>query len=250
MRFSGIIQSFALFALLAAVAAPAQAAIMLTNDWESGTESWTHRTNAGSPNATLTDPDVSGLGGGTDALRITGGSAGSGHESYVYNDSSLTGDYINGFSSPITSISFDFYAASNTAAALEVYFRHDSGGASDTEWFFTISDLYTGWHTYYINFTTLDGWYNLDYGPGNQTQLLGDLVDVDEIGLLLTYQPNVSGQIYGVDNWAAHDTQYVPEPETYAMLAFAFISLAITFRRNLNEQLERALAVVRLNCQS
>jgi len=239
-------RSIACLIVPAALAAPLHAAIVITNDWESGAETWTDRVSWGTPNTALTNPDATGLGGGSDALRITGGSAGGGSESYVYNNT-LTGDYN---SLGIVSLSFDFYAASNTPAALELYFRHDSGGAGDTEWHFTISDLYTGWHTYDVNFLTSGGWYNSDYGPGNQTQLLADLVDVDEIGLLLTYQPNVTGQIYGTDNWQAGDTYYIPEPETYAMLAFAFVSLAITFRKNLNEQLERALAAVRASRQS
>lgn len=235
-----------LFVLLVA---PAQAAIILTNNWEGGAEGWNHRVSDGTPNTALTDPDVSGLGGGSDALRITGGNAGEPHGSYVYNSTSLAGN-LDYNALGIVSLQFDFYAASNTPAALELYFRHDSGGGSDTEWYFSISDLYTGWHTYIVNFLTIDGWYNPDYGPGAQTDLLADLVDVDEIGLLLTYQPNVSGQIYGADNWYANDVYYIPEPETYAMLAFAFVSLAITFRKNLNEQVERALAAVRMNRQS
>jgi hypothetical protein len=51
----------------------------------------------------------------------------------------------------------------------------------------------------------------------------------------VTYLDGVAGQKYGVDNFVR--TFNVPEPETYAALGFALISICITFRRKITDTL-------------
>ena len=229
-------------------AGAAHGAIILTNDWESGAEGWNTRVDVG-PASTLTDPQA-GLGGET-ALKIEGGANPGEPVSYIYNNTTLAGNFdYTSLGTNILSFSFDFYAETTTPGALQVYFYNST---QDTEWYYTISsnDLSVGWSTYTLNFWTSDGWYNPDYAlGGSQAQLDADLTDVDEIGLLLSYQPNLANQVYGTDDWLMNNEYYIPEPETYAMLGFVFLSLAITFRKDLNKQLERALAAVRVSRQS
>ncbi|MCK5850544.1 MAG: hypothetical protein KAH23_06475 [Kiritimatiellae bacterium] len=225
-------KAFLFMGISALLVCSAQSAIVITNNWESGVENWEDKPEWNLPNTVLTEEAAIG---GETALQITGGTLSGDSASYIYDDNDGSGYSSVGASS----LSFDFYSESGTPDGLFLYFN-----SSGTEWLYEISSFSAGWSHYDVNFTTSAGWYNMTLG--SQTDLDVDLASIDEIGIILAYQPNIANQVYAIDDFNVHDTYFIPEPGTYAMLAFAFISLAITFRKNLNESIERALATVKI----
>lgn len=209
------------------------------------------------------------LGGHAGALQILGGAASGVQEDYISADisaspngsgnplltefagnfnSTNSGGSGHLFSNGVGNLTFDFYANANASddlpSSLDVYFYSSSanGGAGAT-WFYSVdawNTLQSGWNTVTVSFTNnLSRWYD-------GTDWAGAFADVDEIGLMLGYQVGFPDQEFGIDNWTLNEIPSssgsgpgpgsdIPEPETYAVLAFTFISLAITFRRKLND---------------
>ncbi|MFC1453467.1 hypothetical protein ACFLSJ_09015 [Verrucomicrobiota bacterium] len=206
--------------------------------------------------------------GGTfgNALRldnlVNGGQAIPPTDYFFTTDGPFTGDWnnVNGSGNEARSIRFDFNGGSGTQyqappAALALYFYDSATG-------------YTWW--YYLNVTT--GWQhfeiNLEPGPdglgdfggvGNWFEIGGNnslaawnsaFGSVDEVGIMLQWNAgfptaNYDNQIFWIDNFSIDDSYIVPEPETYAMLACVFLSLAVMFRRRLNELAPQLASVLR-----
>ncbi|NQT93101.1 MAG: hypothetical protein HQ559_10090 [Lentisphaerae bacterium] len=216
----------------------AQGAILLVDDtWESGAEGWSavdFATESAPAEATITDPDVVG---GQNALGIAATTGGAPGDDLIFvNSGSMAGskDYAGGVGMPaglpVTAVMFDFYS-DQAATTVSLYFRSDT---QDAYWYYDYAITGTGWQTdYTAEFSYGGGWYSPDLGGGSAIEFATALGDVDQIGIQLTYQPNVS-QLYGIDNFELHGGQ-IPEPGTYSMLGFAFLSLGVTFRRRLRD---------------
>jgi len=209
--------------------------IVLNQDtFDASVDGWTNAASPGhgAPYGTLShDPAL----GGQQALKVNNQFAGA-VEDFIYAPADMEGNWATTWAYPVRKITFDFYTDAGGAvdypSALEVYFLHDETG-DNYYWRYTIdvTTLSQGWNSIDI---AVDGggWYS----PGNPgygaPQFLVDSWDVDEVGILLTYQ-NWAGQIYGIDDFTLG--YLVPEPSTYAVLAFAFLSLGVTFRKKLSE---------------
>jgi len=89
---------------------------------------------------------------------------------------------------------------------------------------------------------TPGAWYSSN--GRTSSDWLNDLAAVDEIGFMINYQPNLAGQLYGLDNFGLDDVP-VPEPEEYAMLAMLAISLGFVFRDKLNAHMATVMAFAR-----
>lgn len=225
-------------AVLACATAPA--AIIAINDWESGAEGWTIE-NADTPPpsnyGTLTDPAVLG---GENALQVTADTTGIPGviRDLIYASGANSLVTSGGYDLPWAAVEFDFYAGAGGAtfdepAELRLFFVYDAGGAGEMVWYYDVNVTgASGWDSYWVDMEYSAGWYNMG-GFNTEANFLTALTDVDQIGFMLTYQPNLAGQTYGFDNV----TLSVPEPEEYAVLAFALVSLCIVFRKRLNESL-------------
>lgn len=203
----------------------ANAAVIIDQTWDSGLQSWV---NGGSTYGTLYNPSAS--------LNVTGGVANVAiQRDYIHNAGAFTlgGSWTN-VGQTVGAVWFDFYANANGTndlpSKLQVYFLSDS----TNYWYYDIGNLAAGWNSYYANVYASAGWYNV-FNRSDALFAL-DLGDIDEVGIVLTYQDNLGGQEYGLDNFMLLD-EPVPEPGTYAVLAFAFLSLGVTFRRQLAQKM-------------
>jgi len=222
------------------------AGIIVQDNWDSGTENWTGSQQLGFPQAiTLTQT------GGQ--LDISGGDGGGDLSYFVFNNTDMAGNQnwnAGGLgANEVKSVRFDFYAGGGQAPdGLSLYFRYNQDG-DDVYWYYTLPTAAGSKH-YDINLLTDDvinqnGWYSFDYGGGGtQSDLMGDLSDIDEVGILLTFRSFEAGQLYGLDDFTLDDEYFVPEPGTWLALGFAFVSLGITFRRRLTEALDGVRAMV------
>ena len=137
----------------------------------------------------------------------------------------------------IGAIGFDFYTDAVSGGPpdiLSVYLV-----ASGTTWFYDITGLPgSGWAQYFAYVGSPAGWYNMVAAPSSQ--FATDLTGVTEFGFLLTYQGDVGlSELYGFDN--IRILEAIPEPQTYAMLGFALLSLGVTFRRRLNDTVSKLM---------
>jgi hypothetical protein len=140
-------------------------------------------------------------------------------------------------------ITFDFWSNADKSvggdyrpAALEFYFVSDLGGGNETEWRINIfgqldTDSDSGWN--YMDFWMYQGNFTHQYGA---LSFAASMADVDQMGILISYTSQ-NGQEYGIDNFQLHN----PEPGTYAVLAFALVSLGVTFRGKLRSGIKGLL---------
>jgi len=227
-----------------------QAAPYVEDTFDAGMEGWEYKGDpAGPAYATIGNTDVDGDGDTDIEIDVAVGD--SGKTDAIYLDSAasglLSGTYGNDFTSygfggaedgdAVGFITLDFWANADKAepaedyrpATLEFYFVSGYGGGS--EWRINIFDQLdtdSDWNDILISggFTQISGsetWANA-------------LTDIDEMGLLINYQ-DWTGQEYGIDNFQIHN----PEPGTYAVLAFALVSLGVTFRGKLRTGLKGLL---------
>ena len=230
-----------------------QAAVIVSNTWDDagdGLQEW------------AIDPGHGSLSreswGGDGFLRIDGpADPQPTHADFVYSsgvDSGLIGDWSAMGADPgkeVRSIRFDFYADAGGAVdhptALRLYFQ----GGTDL-WYYSldVESLSSGWNFLYANINA-ESPSNL-YGGTWWTEGAGlnwaaDFGSVSEVGLWLAYQSGAGyeSQIYGIDNFELHDQIYIPEPGTWLMLGFAFLSMAVTFRKRLEGLAAQAWARVR-----
>lgn len=167
------------------------------------------------------------LDGRDSLLRIDGPNAPGILEDIIYAGAGTSG-FIQGSSFTNSEyVSFMFYA-SIAPQQLDVFFMDGSGN----KWFNKIDSVTVGsWAIYELGmaYSSDGGWYK-ETGFGSYGDFQLSVADVDEVGIMIWYQSSTPGQVFGLDNYYV-----IPEPGTYLMLGFAFLSLAVTFRRQLNE---------------
>lgn len=224
---------------------------IVTEDFSGGIAGWNIDNAAdgsgGSPNGSLSD------GGGY--LQVDSGAASiiPLTDFVIDGGGTFAGDYTAGGLAVdgVRGISFDFYnPAATEINGLQIYLIAASGNV----WLHPlVNDIVTGgaWGNYGAN---LDE-DSLNAGTGEWFTTAGDdlatwqadLATITGIGFRMYYVNNTANQIYGIDNIIIQDDPYillVPEPQTYAMLGFAFLSLGVTFRRKLEDALASLKAMV------
>jgi hypothetical protein len=213
----------------------ASAGVIVSDTWPNPSlDGWAiTNQNVGSPPY----GSIANAGAGSDYLRVTGGAdpEGSIYADYIGDTDTLVGDYINGFATRVWAIQFNFLAQGSGTNVLpyglSVYFM-----SSTNYWYYDITTVAAGWGVYGANLILSQGWYPSSGSRNTETLFNQDLLNVDEVGILLTYNQNGGGQVYGLDDFQLLDTP-VPEPETYAVLGFALLSLGITFRGQLKRRI-------------
>jgi hypothetical protein len=180
--------------------------------------------------------------GGQDALRIIGTdnpegtdlifTDGSGALLTQVGDTDLsTVDFGNGDEMAMY-VTFDFWANANISgggdfapSALEFYFY-----SGDTYWRYNIIDqvLLDGWNSITVAWWGWNGSGWLTEGAGDTFTDTLNGGGTLEMGLMLTYQ-GFTTEEYGIGTFEIHN----PEPGTYAVLAFALMSLGVTCRQKL-----------------
>ena len=122
-------------------------------------------------------------------------------------------------------VRFSFYADDYTTPAetLSVFFY---SGTSGRTWQYGLSGpaAIDTWYTYGVPMSWDANWTSAGFG---QTEFNADLADVDQLGIWVARSSNLGAQSYGLDDFEV----YVPEPGTWAMLAFTLLSLGLTLRR-------------------
>lgn len=224
MKRSPIALSIAMLVCIGILNSPA--AIITQNTWSvSGSASgWT--------NSLTSFATVGEVGG---ALRMTGGDpAGFPKLDSVYDTDDLIGNYLafGANTSVVQAIRFKFSPTGGafTTNSLQLYFVN---GANDP-WYYDITGLAAGWNTYYANLDYGSGlWYTSDGSRQANLYFTNDLANVTQVGIVLHYPAVLTGQYYELDDFELLDAP-IPEPGTYAVLAFALLSLGITFRRQLS----------------
>ncbi|MBL7075913.1 MAG: hypothetical protein ISS31_00440 [Kiritimatiellae bacterium] len=246
MKGTVILKLCVLMAGLCVLASGAGAATFI-DTFDSGNDGWgaeDYPGETGAPEANVPLPSAS-LGGQT-ALQILEdeGDAG-GFTDIIFTDAGvgtsgtdLDSVVFNSVAEAAMYVTFDFWANADISdggdtapAALEFFFHSGS-----TYWRLDIIDQITApdWNT---GITV--GWWGWS-GAGWTQEDVGGTDDLDfetvlgdnggdlQMGIMLTYQ-GFSSEEYGIDNFELHN----PEPGTYAVLAFALVSLGVTFRGKL-----------------
>ena len=244
MRLGGLLNWMAGVFVLSLLGA--QASPIVSNVWDAD-QNWNIKKEDGTTPAfgTHTEPATVG---GQSALQITRTSGSGVERDYVYNSSTLVGNWTSmaGGSGDgvVRSITFNFYADAGGAvdypAGLRLYFK---AGTSGNVWYydFTPTDITSGWGGYGANVDGV-GWWT----TGDDSLWATDLTNVTEVGLWISYQPDYANQLYGIDNFTMDDEPLpIPEPGTYLFLGVAFLSLGVTYRRRFNDALVQARARMR-----
>lgn len=128
-------------------------------------------------------------------------------------------------------IQFDFYA--NAAAIGAKLFAYVKGDADTYGWANELTTISSaGWNPYSIglSYNAGAGWNRWDGEPMLFSDWANAVANIDEVGILIWYASGSPGQVFGLDNFTI-----IPEPETWLMLGFALLSVAITFRRQIND---------------
>ena len=171
-----------------------------------------------------------GDGGATDAIFADTGSILLGGNQDLTAYTPLNGQHV-------LNATFDFFSDSGggnpSPAYLGLYFL-----SGTTYWRYTLYtsldlDLGSGWTGFDVGMSQTAGWST--YGTGS-LGFEAALASVDQIGIQVGYTGELN-QDYGIDNFALH----YPEPGTYAVLAFALMSLGVTFRGKLQNGLKGLL---------
>ena len=178
------------------------------------------------------------------ALQITATGVGGSPEDAIFDASAgdiYNGNWLGGMGGEhdgvVRQVSFDFYGMANMTG-LDFYF---SDGLS--EWHYGIDNIAVGWKTYTVSMTYSGLWFDT-LGGGTPTDFSDALGSVSDVGIVLGYSSDIGPQLYGLDNFTLDDAFVVPEPETYALLGFAILSVGLTFRKKLDESL--ALVITQL----
>jgi hypothetical protein len=245
---------------LVLVAGSAGAATYI-DTFDSGTDGWvndTWSTRGQTTEGALTSEDVDGAGGHNNALRIAAVAPTAEYTDMVYTEESTVGSILddanNGNLSSVEFrdggpneramfATFDFWANAGgplagdyEPAKLEFFFYDGS-----TYWMKTLYDAETGsliegWNEDLT--VSWWGWEGVGWESEGATQTFLNTLDaVTEMGIMVTYQGYAGTEEYGIDNFELHN----PEPGTYAVLAFALMSLGVTFRGKLQSGLKGLL---------
>ncbi|MDP6631392.1 MAG: hypothetical protein QGH29_10525 [Kiritimatiellia bacterium] len=222
--------------VLCLMAGAGMAATYVEDDW-SETEGWT-ATAYGGHDAAGTVLDA-GIVDGQAALQIDADAADAGLTDRIFTDTDVatgTGTDLTNYDfgadggnavGAVDFITFEFYANANDGddlpAALYFYFESLAGSLWRLNIYSQLSNP-GGWNDISVSMADA-GWVNI---LGGEADLETTLLNVDDMGIMLTYE-GVANQEYGIDNYRMH----YPEPGTYAVLAFALLSLGVTFRGKL-----------------
>jgi hypothetical protein len=137
---------------------------------------------------------------------------------------------------------FQFYSDTYLPDSLSLFFYSDVSGTGRT-WAQNVSVSSLGWQNYSVLLNWSPTAWVPDGGYG-YTEFNQDIMNVDRIGVWVFRNDSMNAQLYGFDNFQLH--YVVPEPETYAMLAFALLSLGYTFRRRLSDSLDAMRSYLRV----
>lgn len=139
-------------------------------------------------------------------------------EDTIYaTDTQNTGD----FSTVSMGVRFEFYATNVTPGEGEVRV-YMKGGTTGLTWYQSFSHPSEGWDWHTVSFEYPERWEG-----GTSAQFLSDLTNVTGIGIFVS-STSLDAHEYRLDSWMY---VYVPEPGTICMLAAAFMSLGIPFRK-------------------
>jgi hypothetical protein len=182
-----------------------------SNTWDDGTlQNWTNLSGV----ATVSNP--------TNYLSIQFSSRDPWEtaEDIIYAaDAKNTGD----FSAVSLGVRFNFYVTNVSPDLIDVRV-YMKGGTSGLTWYQSFSHETEGWAWHTVSFEYPDMWEG-----GTSDQFLSDLTNVTAIGIFVG-SSSLDAHEYGLDSWMYI---YVPEPGTICMLAAAFLSLGIPFRKRL-----------------
>jgi hypothetical protein len=151
----------------------------------------------------------------------------------------FTGDYV---AAGIQLLTFEFRAQDYAPDSLALYFASTS-----RVWSLALSPpTVSVWTSYSVSFDYAAGWTG---GPGaDEADFMSDLTAVDWIGVYIgrTYAgcDLPPAQHYGLDSFSAQITG-VPEPEAYALLVVALLSLLIVFRGEFERRCRAIIVFVR-----
>ncbi len=139
----------------------------------------------------------------------------------------------------VHTLSFNFYMEDNAygSPALSLYFA-DTGAAT---WFYDLTPpgISQGWNSFNVSVLESSGWYSFD-----GTAFGTSMEEVAQFGIEMTLaDPTYADQIYGINDFTLG--VQIPEPHEWALIIFAMLSLCTLYRRELQAQLEAALAKVR-----
>jgi hypothetical protein len=125
-------------------------------------------------------------------------------------------------------IRFNFYADDYTTPSdtLSAFFY---SGTSGRTWQYAFNGPATidTWYNYVAPMSYNANWFSVGAG---EAEFNTDLADVDQLGIWVMRSSDLGAQSYGLDDFEV----FVPEPETWAILAFTLLTLGITLRRKHN----------------
>ena len=145
--------------------------------------------------------------------------------------STTAAGFIGDYSSGAFSVGFSFYAANAVPSQLSMFFV----AADNNVWTYDVG-LPSGtgaWSSFGAPMSYSAGWTS----PGNPGVGVfnTDLATVDQIGIIVTRSGGTTGQEdYGIDDFGLS----VPEPATYAVIAFSLLTLGLTLRRRSSAALQ------------
>lgn len=180
-------------------------------------EGWTNALPYGQETATLSNP--------SNYLRIT--FAQQSGQPQMETDTIYTegGEHIGNYQIASLFLRFDFYAEDVLPLSSTLYLH---SAVRDTTWEYVFANTAVDtWTPHDVSFLYSPDWSGL----GGASEFWADLADIDRIGISVVRDwPNAAQQDYGLDNWEYYA---IPEPNTFAVLTAAFLSLGLTFRRRL-----------------
>jgi hypothetical protein len=132
-------------------------------------------------------------------------------------------------------VTFDFNSDTDMPAHLDVYMMSNLSGA-EYLWFSRVDSQLSanGWSSVSVPIVS-GNWYNLGQSGAD---FATDMGKIDEIGIMITWINQDDSQLYGLDNFDVVAWEPVPEPETWAMLGIAFLSIGFSFRERLDKVVE------------
>jgi hypothetical protein len=178
--------------------------------------------------------DVGGIGATGAAVRVTFGSQGfpANEDEKVFASTNSSGGIFAGnqsYAGLSYYVSFKFYADDFTTASntLALFFYSETSGRT---WKYALDGPASINHWYdYINLPM--SWSANWSSPGfGQAQFNADIADVDQLGVWVYRSADTDQQTYGIDSFRLGVFQ-IPEPSTYAILAFTLLTLGLTLRR-------------------
>jgi hypothetical protein len=197
-----------------------------------------------SPDPPLAVADVHGS--GTPGIQFTGPNNPLGIEEDLIFDvaggaNDLTGTWSNMGGKQVRRILATFYSDANAngswdgatdqPGALSLYFL-----GVNAVWLYNVTP-YAQWTEFSANLLPSAGWYDLNgMFQSTDPEFLADIAgNVSQVGFRIGYSSGASLAEFGVGSYTLDDEYLiVPEPQTYAMLGMALVSLGVTFRRRLN----------------